>query len=218
MNHRRLLPILACSLLWCRAASAADPAAPVPPPLPPPPADAPAGTVEGEKQNWKQMNGMVEQILDQDPIGRITGRMGKAADLLGKLTTDKPTQTVQKNIVVELDDFITMLEKRKKKRKSGSGSDPSDPLPDSILAKGPGGEGNLKDPNASARLWGQLPPKQREQILQSQNEGFPPGYEAILSSYYKRLAQENVENPPTAAAAGATPPAAVPATRPAQPR
>jgi len=91
---------------------------------------------------------------------------------------------------------------------------PSSPLPDSILAKGPGGESDLKDPNASARLWGQLPAKQREQILQSQTEGFPPGYESILSSYYKRLAMENAES---SAPATAAPPAG-PSTRPAPQR
>jgi hypothetical protein len=49
----------------------------------------------------------------------------------------------------------------------------------------------MHDPKAGTRTWGQLPPKQREQILQSQNEGFPAGFESILSSYYKRLAQED---------------------------
>jgi len=148
-----------------------------------------------------------------DAVGRIagiSGQMGTAADLLAKLTTNKPTQVTQKQVVTGLDELIAALERRKKKAKAGGGADPTNPLPDSILAKGPGGQGNLRDPNASARLWGQLSPKQREQILQSQNQGFPPGYEAILSSYYKRLAQENAEAP-----GDATPQPAAPATRPA---
>ena len=69
----------------------------------------------------------------------------------------------------------------------------------------------MRDPNASSRLWGQLPAKQREQILQSQTEGFPSGYESILSSYYKRLAQgkrrerREMFPPPAPAAQPATP-------------
>jgi len=163
-------------------------------------------------------------VTDKDPLKRIVGHMGKSADLLAKLTTGDPTQTVQKGIIVDLDFIIEELEKRKKNRKSGSGADPSDPLPDSILAKGPGGQRDLRDPNASSRLWGQLSPKDRQQILQSQNEGFPSGYEAILSSYYKHLAQENVGD---SSASGSSPggssqsvssPSATspPATRPAK--
>ena len=51
-------------------------------------------------------------------------------------------------------------------------------------------------------MWGNLPPKLREQILQSKTDGFPPGYEALLQSYYRRLASEQVntgdEKPSTA--------------------
>ena len=35
-------------------------------------------------------------------------------------------------------------------------------------------------------------PQLREQIMQSKTEGFPPGYESLLQSYYQRLAQEKV--------------------------
>src|SRR5207237_435646 len=36
------------------------------------------------------------------------------------------------------------------------------------------------------------PPRQRDAIIQSKTEGFPPGYESLLQSYYQRLAQEKV--------------------------
>jgi hypothetical protein len=197
---RRNLLVIACCVLSAHAALADD----APAPATSAPSDPSIETTDS-KANWKELSGLVGAMLDKDPIGRIANRMGKSADLLGKFTTDQPTQTVQKNIIVGLDEFIAMLEKRKKKGKSGSGG--PDPLPDSILAKGPGGEGDMRDPNASARLWGQLPPNQREQILQSQTQGFPAGYEAILSNYYKRLALENVQESVPA-----------PSTRPAQPR
>jgi hypothetical protein len=177
---------ISCCVLWPAIAAAQAPG----PATPPAAQDAkPAG----RKADWKQMGRLLEPaIKDKDPIRRISGHMGKSADLLAKLDTGDPTQTVQRGIIVDLDAIIEELEKRKKKLKSGSSPDPDNPLPDSILAKGPGGQRDLRDPNASSRLWGQLSPKDRQQILQSQNEGFPPGYEAILSSYYKHLAQENV--------------------------
>jgi hypothetical protein len=78
----------------------------------------------------------------------------------------------------------------------------------STLAKGPGGSGPMHDAKEGTRVWGQLPPKLREQILQSQTEGFPPGYEAVLASYYAHLAQGQV--PPDAADTS-------PTTKPAAP-
>jgi hypothetical protein len=91
-----------------------------------------------------------------------------------------------------------MLEKQPKTAKGGTSPNPTSPLPDSAVVGGKLTYGSMRDPGASTRLWGQLPPKQREQILQSQNEGFPSGYEAILSSYYRRLAQESVTEPASA--------------------
>src|SRR5438132_602456 len=57
---------------------------------------------------------------------------------------------------------------------------------------GPGGQGEMHDPKAGANQWGQLPAKERDQILQAGNEGFPPGYEKVLAGYYQRLSQEKV--------------------------
>ena len=150
-----------------------------------------------------------DMIDKKDPLGHIAGEMESSKGMLADLRTSKPTQAVQQNIIADLDDFIAMLEKQKKTAKAGSGG--GTPLPDSVLAGGPGGQGDMHDPNASARLWGQLPPKQREQILQSQMQGFPAGYESILSSYYKWLAQENVSD-----SSNNAPTPAAPATQPAR--
>ena len=62
----------------------------------------------------------------------------------------------------------------------------------SQIVRGSGGQGELHQAKSGAGRWGDLPPKRREQILQSTTEGFPPGYEQILQSYYQRLAQEQV--------------------------
>ena len=133
---------------------------------------------------------------DQDPIGFFVMDMDALTRLLDKLNTRDPVQPDQQRLVGRLDKLIEMLEKQTSG--SGGGSNPTRPMADSRIAKGPGGSGPMHDPKAGTRTWGQLPPKQREQILQSQNEGFPPGFESILSSYYKRLAQEE------SAAAGPT--------------
>lgn len=179
-----------------------------------PPATAPADAAAGDDlpgldvRSKFDFNRTADELVakyDKDPLGRITEHMGAAAELLAQLNTNEPTQPKQQIILANLDKYIEMLEKREKKVKAGGGANPNRPLPDSVIAKGPGGQGDMNDPANSVRNWGQLPPKQREQILQSQNEGFPSGYESILSSYYRRLAQESVDSPaPTAAAAAPT--------------
>ncbi|HXT58583.1 MAG TPA: hypothetical protein VN699_08105, partial [Pirellulales bacterium] len=42
----------------------------------------------------------------------------------------------------------------------------------------------------NGKQWGELPPHQRDKIVQSLTEGFPAHYQKILERYYKRLAEE----------------------------
>lgn len=44
-------------------------------------------------------------------------------------------------------------------------------------------------------VWGQLPAREREQMLQSPPEQFLPKYELLLEKYYKRLADEQQHRP-----------------------
>jgi hypothetical protein len=130
---------------------------------------------------------------NRDPIGYLALDMADLTKLLDELKTRDPTQPDQQLVVGRLDEIIKLLE-RASSGNGGANPNPTRPMADSKIAKGPGGAGPMHDPKSGTRAWGQLPPKQREQILQSTNEGFPPGYESILSSYYKRLAQEEVTN------------------------
>jgi len=123
-----------------------------------------------------------------DPIGPLADQMDDIGHDLGHLQTGPPVQTKEKSVVASLDELIKELEKQTSGGGTGSNPNPTNPAQRSTLAKGPGGQGPLHDPHAGTRVWGQLPPKQREQILQSQTEGFPPGYESVLSSYYSQLA------------------------------
>ena len=48
---------------------------------------------------------------------------------------------------------------------------------------------------------GPAPPKLRSEILQSTTEGFPPGYENLLQSYYQQLSEEkSLDDKPIASA------------------
>ncbi len=141
-----------------------------------------------------------------DPIETIGRHMGRISSELADAQTGLPVQTQQQKVIGDLDAVIKQLEAQSKSGGSGSNPNPTKPMQKSVLAGGPGGSGPLHDPKSGTRQWGDLPPKEREQILQSQTEGFPPGYEAVLSSYFNRLAQEKV---------GSDTPA--PATQPSNP-
>ena len=39
-------------------------------------------------------------------------------------------------------------------------------------------------------LWGELPPRQRQQMLQLPVEEFLPKYELLIEEYFRRLAEE----------------------------
>lgn len=50
---------------------------------------------------------------------------------------------------------------------------------------------SLRDERASpGEMWGRMPPKERERILQSMQEQFPNRYRELLEQYYEHLAKE----------------------------
>src|SRR4051794_22276831 len=88
------------------------PAGAAPPPATAP-ADLPTASLDSKFDLQKAADALVAQY-DKDPIGRITRQMQSATDLLAEMNTNAPTQPTQQEIVVGLDEFIAMLEKRKK--------------------------------------------------------------------------------------------------------
>ncbi|HEX3359240.1 MAG TPA: hypothetical protein VHS31_19840 [Tepidisphaeraceae bacterium] len=131
---------------------------------------------------------------EQDPLRFISKDMKGVVGDLSQYETGKPTQAKEQQVIGQLDDVIKLLEQQCKNGKPGGNLNPNKPMPDSKLGGGPGGIHELTDPKASEKQWGNLSPKQRDQILQSQTDGFPPGYESLLQSYYKRLASEQVND------------------------
>ena len=72
---------------------------------------------------------------------------------------------------------------------------PTSPARDSDIRGGPGGMGSLVAPGESAKDWAKLSPRERDRILQSMSEGFPPEYRTVLERYYRRLAEEKTVAP-----------------------
>jgi hypothetical protein len=131
-------------------------------------------------------------------IPEISSKMTGVAVDLAKTQTGKPVQDQQKKIVSDLDALIAALEKACQGCRMGiARNNPRRPAPDSNPHGGTGGIGDLVDPRQGEKDWAKLSPRERERILQSMSEGFPPEYRTVLERYYRRLADEK-----TAAADG----------------
>lgn len=132
-----------------------------------------------------------EDPRQRDPLGGIAHDMAQVAADLSDSQTGKPTQLKQKAIVAQLDQLIEKLDKQCNSSGAGSGSrSPTKPMNDSKLTGGPGGMGELGAVRNAGKDWGQISPKERERIQRSQTEGFPPGYESVLESYFRRLSED----------------------------
>ncbi len=126
----------------------------------------------------------------KDPFRHLASDMADVVADLGKEETHVPATQTQPRVLSRLDVLVEMLEKACKKGGGGAaGANPTRPADVSTLGGGPGGRGPLRNPDQSRKNWASLTPKEREKVLQSQSQGFPPGYEDLLAEYFRRLAQ-----------------------------
>lgn len=126
-----------------------------------------------------------------DPLAEVAADMRAAARHLDKRTTGEPTQQRQNSAISRLDALIAELEQEREAMMGGSASaNPTNPMMDSEVKSGPGGMGKLHAASDEGDRWGELPPHERDRILQSLNDGFPVHYQRILETYYRRLAEE----------------------------
>jgi hypothetical protein len=138
------------------------------------------------------------------PAAAIAAKMAAVTDDLGRVETGKPVQTAQKTIVHDLDELIASLEKQCENCRGGlKRNNPRQGMADSTISRGTGGIGNLLNPNDTGKDWGKLSGRERDRILQSMTEGFPPEYRTVLERYYRRLADEKAGSPAARAKAPA---------------
>ncbi len=138
----------------------------------------------------------------EPPAEAIAAKMAGVTDELNRSETGKPVQTEQKAIVRDLDALIASLERQYQNSKNGmKRNNPMRGADESNIGRGTGGIGTLINPADTGKDWGKLSSRERDRIIQSMSEGFPPEYRTVLERYYRRLAEEKGGS----AAAGATP-------------
>jgi hypothetical protein len=117
------------------------------------------------------------------------------------------TQDLQGEIVAEFDALLARLEQAGAKSQPPPSSSaaataqkpntaPQTPASKDVSdssdarSKGAGQTMGVDSPDLGREIWGQLPPQLREQLRNTVPERFLPGYEALIESYYRRLAEQ----------------------------
>ncbi len=127
----------------------------------------------------------------QATMAAISTKMTGVVGDLAKPDTGPPVQDRQKTIVRDLDELIASLERECEACRNGmKRNNPRNGMADSMISRGTGGVGALVDPRQSEKDWAKLSSRERDRILQSMSEGFPPEYRQVLERYYRRLAEE----------------------------
>jgi hypothetical protein len=139
------------------------------------------------------------QDKDLDWIAR---KMGVIKDRLDLTRGGKKTQTMQKEVVVRLDEMIKELENQKNgscqcnggncpgggQRDGNNSMKPGNPLEDSRLGGIQGkGQVDLKKFKEIADVWGKLPEKERAQAMVELTRGMPPKYRDAIEAYFREL-------------------------------
>jgi len=98
------------------------------------------------------------------------------------------------DVIAKLDKMIEEMEEQQKKQQQpgggAGGSSPSSPRPDSTPG-GMQGPGNV-DPKSigSKSGWGNLPPKERQEVLQQISKDLPAHFRETIEEYFRKIARE----------------------------
>jgi hypothetical protein len=137
--------------------------------------------------------------LEEDSLDEIARMMDDIRRRLALARAGKVVRDEEDDVVAKLEKMIEELEKQRQQQQqqrqqagSRSSRQPSNPLPDSQRAdlKGPG----EVDPKSIGKRdgWGNLPPKERQEVLQQIGRELPAHFRETIEEYFKRLAQDGV--------------------------
>lgn len=138
------------------------------------------------------------QPLKPDSLDEVSRLMADIRRRLALARAGKKVRDQEDEVIAKLEKMIDELEQQRQRRQqqqarsSGSGRQPNQPMQDSMPAqlKGPG----EVDPRQIGKKdgWGNLPPKQRQEVLQQIGRDLPAHFRETIEEYFKRLAQDNI--------------------------
>jgi hypothetical protein len=184
-----------------------------------PPADKPDGNSAGEQPLEKPLEGedVGAAGADDDPLGYISQEMRLAEELIPQRGKRNHTEAVQQRILEDLGKLIEQAQKQRAQQQSSSSKQQQQTAkrrpvqqPKSSTGQKPGQTSNQPAADSTDRLgqaerarpdpelfkgllkdsWGNLPQREREQMMQMSPERFLPQYELLIERYYRRLSEE----------------------------
>jgi len=137
--------------------------------------------------------------LKEDSLDEIARMMDDIRRRLALARAGKLVRDEEDSVVAKLEKMIDELEKQRQMRQmqrrqqaNRGGRRPNNPMQDSQRAelKGPG---EVDPKNLGKRDgWGNLPPKERQEVLQQIGRELPAHFRETIEEYFKRLAQDGV--------------------------
>jgi hypothetical protein len=137
--------------------------------------------------------------LKVDSLDEIARLMEDIQRRLNFAHAGKKVRDEEEAVIAKLDKMIEELEKQQQQQQqqqqsgSGGGSRPSSPMQESQAGqlKGPG----QVDPKNVGKKdgWGNLPPKDRQEVMQQIGRELPAHFRETIEEYFKRLAQDGVK-------------------------
>lgn len=139
--------------------------------------------------------------LEVDSLDHISRRMDDVSRRLEQGKSGSETQQLEKGVVESLDKLIERLEKERKQREQQQSSSPqgsnniksSRPAQDSMPMQGKGPGDVTRKELLPGQDWGNLAPRERQELLQQVTREFPAHYRDAIEQYFRRLANEEGE-------------------------
>ena len=137
--------------------------------------------------------------LQEDSLDEIARMMDDIRRRLALARAGKVVRDEEDAVIAKLEKMIEELEKQRQERQqrrqanNPRGNRPNNPLQDSQAAqlKAPGDV----DPKSIGKRdgWGNLPPKERQEVMQQIGRELPAHFRETIEEYFKRLAQDGVK-------------------------
>ena len=135
--------------------------------------------------------------LKVDSLDEIARLMEDVRRRLALARAGKVVRDEEDTIIAKLEKMIEELEKQQQQQQQQSGQAggqrPNNPMQDSQAAqlRGPG----EVDPKSLGKKdgWGNLPPKDRQEVMQQIGRELPAHFRETIEEYFKRLAQDGVK-------------------------
>lgn len=135
--------------------------------------------------------------LEPETLDHIARRMEDIQRRLDLGRAGPKVRKIEDGVIESLDKLISELEQQQQKSASmssgGQGSQSQSPLPDSRIAELKGRGEVTKRNIGSEAGWGDLPPREREEVLQQIGREFPSHYRDVIEQYFRKLAAEGSE-------------------------